>query len=151
MLGGAVVMMVAAITAVLAIVAYLINSIACLKFFKTMGYPRPGLDFVPVASNIIMAGLATSDRVKVHLFSGISISQNVFKFYQVIVLVLNVVPVIGGIFSLVVRIICGFRAYSAVLGCFENYQEGSLNTAVMSAVSIFVPFVLWYKFLTLEV
>lgn len=112
---------------VIALVVYVLSSLAHMKALKALGYDKAWMAWIPFAQQYALADVAAGNQDSVTLFGSVSVPAILYKFWWILWIVLPFVPVIGSLASTVVCIIflgnCYVKIYARLEGTSEQEQQ----------------------------
>ena len=136
---------VAFIGIVIAIVVYVLSSVAHMKALKALGYANAWLAWIPVAWQYALADAASEGRENVPLFGNTTVPAMMYKLWWIALFVLPFVPVIGPLASVVIRVMFLGNCYMKIFARLDRTDENSQK--VIGYVSGFLPIIAVVKFL----
>lgn len=110
---------------------------------KRMQYDRPWFAWIPLCNLYALADVATEGMDEVRLYKW-NIPVMWFRFWYAGIIVLNMIPIIGGLASTALSIICFAMCYIKIFAYCENKCEEDVR--VISYIAAIIPVVATVKF-----
>lgn len=128
---------------IIAVVMYVIGSLARAKVLKNLGYDKPWMGWIPIGDTY---ALVTSLRYggTADLPFNINVPIWVVQFYGVISYLISIIPVVGGIVGVLMRLVCGYWLYAHLFGIIDGKQPS--EETGLAIVSAFIGIVAIVKF-----
>lgn len=130
---------------ILAIAMYVLYSLAIYWTLRALGHPSPIAAFIPFWNQYAMSQCVDRDDAgNVSIFN-IGIPGNVFNFWFLISFAIGFIPVIGGLASLVINVICMTTIYQYLYAKIRDTTlEEEFGIAIASAFIGIIPIIrLW--------
>ena len=126
-------------------VFYVIYGISHSKALKALGYDKPWMAWIPLANCWALAEVALDGEEEMKFFDSISVPAMAFKLWWLIAYAVSIVPGVGAILNLAMRVICLGTCYIKVYARLDGKSEA--ETQVLGYVSGFLPIIAAVKFL----
>lgn len=130
---------------VIALIAYVLSSLAHMKALKALGYDKAWMAWIPFAQFYALADAAADNQQSVHLFGSVSVPAALYKFWWALWIVVSFIPVIGSIAAFAIIVIflgnCYVKIYARLDGTSEQEQQ------VIGYLSGFLSIIAIVKFL----
>lgn len=112
---------------VIALVCYVLTSLAHMKALKALGYDKAWMAWIPFAQQYALADVAADNQESVTLFGSLSVPATLYKFWWILWIILPFVPLVGGLASVVVMVVflgnCYVKIYARLDGTSEQEQQ----------------------------
>lgn len=130
---------------VIALVFYVLSSLAHMKALKALGYDKAWMAWIPFAQQYALADVAAANQASVTLFGSLSVPAVLYKFWWVVWIILPFIPIVGSFVSTVWLIVflgnCYVKIYARLEGTSEQEQQ------VIGYLSGFLSIIAVVKFL----
>ncbi len=126
-------------------ISYVLFGISHSKALKALGYDRPWMAWIPFANYWTFAEVAIDGEENVNLFDSFSVPATLFKLWWLIAYCVSVVPGVGAILNIAVRVICLGTCYIKVYARLDGKTE--TETQALGFLSGFFPIIAVVKFL----
>lgn len=130
---------------ILGIAVYVLYGISHMKALKAMGYDKAWAAWIPFFNSYALADCIPETQGDVNMF-GLAIPGKVFKFWWIVSFAIYYVPVVGGILSIVVTILCAGFCYTSIYSILENKSKDEVK--VVGYLSGWINIIASVKFLT---
>lgn len=130
---------------VLAGVLCVLYGISHSKALKALGYARPWMVWIPFANYWALAEVALDGEENIIFFDSYSVPATLFKLWWLIMYGVSVIPGVGSILSLAIRVICLGTCYTKMYARLDGKTEA--ETQALGYVSGFFPIIAIFKFL----
>ena len=124
---------------------YVLYGISHSRALKALGYARPWMAWIPLANYWALAEAAMDGEENVVFFSTVSVSTASFRLWWLFAYVVSLVPGVGTILNIAMRVICLGTCYIKVYARLNGKTEA--ETQVLGYVSGFLPIIAVVKFL----
>lgn len=134
----------AALFLVVFVVSYLLQAFSIYYILKNMSYQNPFFAFIPFLNIYALSSIVpyyTDD--KVYVTAEIGIKKELFRFWWLIAILLAMIPAVGWILSLIVRILCYTRIIQYVYAVFDKRREE--EEIVLAVISSIFPIIFFIK------
>ena len=115
------------------------------KALKALGYDRPWMVWIPFANFWALAEVALDGEENIVFFDSFSVPATLFKLWWLIVYGVSMVPVVGAILNIAIRVICLGTCYAKMYARLDGKTEA--ETQALGYVSGFFPVIAVFKFL----
>lgn len=128
---------------VLSIAVYFVCAFATYRALKLLGYDKAWLGFIPCANMYALADVTGYDEVD--LGFNIKVPMTLFKFWWAIAYLIIMIPVVGGILSFALQILCLGWNYMVVYAMLDgtSLKEQKVIGYISALIGI-VPVVKFY-------
>ncbi len=136
------------VAVLIAIVWYVVSSIAHMKALKALGYDKAWLAWIPYGVFYACADAVTGQDDKVKLFGSLEIPAMVFKLWWIVPVLFLFLPLNGtveSLINLVLNVVFLGCTYAKMYARLENKQEN--ETQAIGCVSGFIQIIAVVKFL----
>lgn len=118
----------------IAVVCYVVSSLAHMKALKAMGYSRAWMAWIPFAQQYALADAAAKGQENVALFGSVSVPAAVYKFWWAIMLAAQIIGAIVAPISSLMSLVafalqivflgnCYVKIYAELDGTDEKDQQ----------------------------
>lgn len=120
---------------------YVVAALAEMKALKILGYTNTWFAWIPFLN--IYALVEVTGEESADIF-GIRISTSVMKFYSLIAFGCTFVPVVGGIASFLINLLCGWWTYKYVYALLDGKTPD--DESVIALLSALIGIIQIFKF-----
>lgn len=125
------------------VVVYVVQALATQRALRILGYDKPWLAWIPLG-NLFALAEVTGDDVAV-LWFGIQVPMKAFRFWWLANFVCTLIPIVGGLLSLLITVMCLTWTYSRVYSALDGVPyENEMLIAVLSAFIGIIPIIKFF-------
>lgn len=126
------------------IAVYIVAAIGIKKVLNYYGHRNPWMAFIPIVSTIALVQCMEADHEGNVFIFGKPIEKKWFQWFPVLQFLVGYVPMVGGIASTVLGVVCLFHLYKDLLTRADNRSTDYTLLAAVSSVIGIVWIVLCY-------
>ena len=126
---------------IMLVVSYLLQAFSIYYVLKNLSYPEPLLAFIPFANMYALSSIVPS--YKVYVTATIGIKREVFNIWWLIAILVTMIPAVGWLLSLIIRIPCYTRIIQYVYSVFDKRREE--EETILAIVSAIFPIIFFIR------
>ena len=129
---------------IMLVASYLLQAFSIYYVLKNLSYPEPLLAFIPFANMYALSSIVPSyNDGKVYVTATIGIKREVFNIWWLIAILVTMIPAVGWLLSLIIRIPCYTRIIQYVYSVFDKRREE--EETILAVVSAIFPIIFFIR------